>query len=85
MGTETRKATINGRMYPETRTRLRRWAAAHGIDMAEALEQLVPKKRLKEGFDVCRNCDKFTKNPRGMHDGHESWCVLFAAGVVTGR
>lgn len=75
---ETRKATVAQRIYPHTLKRLDTWAKDHHVDRAEALEMLVPKKRKKDGYGDCRMCDaEDIRNPRGRHNGHKNWCVLW--------
>lgn len=75
---ESRKATVAQRIYPHTMKRLESWAKDHGVDRAEALEMLVPKKRKKDGYGDCRMCDaEDIRNPRGRHDAHEKHCVLW--------
>ena len=81
---DSRRAVHKIRCLPTTLRRLNNLKKETGKDIPTLLEELVPHKRKKDGFGTCRYCDAETKNPRGRHDAHERWCVLWAD-QVTGR
>ncbi len=76
MGSDSRKATVKQRMYPETAARLADYAAARGLDCAAALDDLVPRETKADPTVACRHCGKLMENPRHMSDDHEPGCVL---------
>ena len=78
-GTERRRYKGLVRCSESTHQRLREFAEGQGITMAEALDRLVPRKRLPDNFGVCLGCQKRVKNPRGRHNRHDKDCHLWAA------